>query len=145
MLALIPSIIADVSNPYPKYAWWTIAYMLCCIVGITSCFATNSVNHYNLAVSDQDAWQIDQSLTCADCGVPRSRSRYDNFSRQLPHLSGSGFDAGCRCWLRRAVDRCGKSIASARLRCPDPFRLSGSSTSARVNTPAPANMSISSP
>jgi len=50
LLAFIPSIIADVGNPYPKYAWWTIAYMLCCIIGITLCFATNSVNHYNLAI-----------------------------------------------------------------------------------------------
>lgn len=51
MIAFVASIIADIENPYPKYAWWTIAYMLCCIIGITIVFATDSAHHYSLAVS----------------------------------------------------------------------------------------------
>ena len=53
LIAFIASIIADIQNQYPKYAWWTIAYMLCCIIGITIVFAANAANHYAIAVSFQ--------------------------------------------------------------------------------------------
>jgi SHO1 osmosensor len=52
LIAFIASIIADIQNPYPKYAWWTVAYQLCCIIGIFIVFATDAANHYSLAVSD---------------------------------------------------------------------------------------------
>ena len=51
MIAFVASIIADIQNPYPKYAWWTLAYSFCCIIGILIVFATDSAAHYSLAVS----------------------------------------------------------------------------------------------
>ncbi|RMZ78986.1 hypothetical protein DV737_g3615, partial [Chaetothyriales sp. CBS 132003] len=50
IITFVASIIANVQNPYPKYAWWTIAYMLCCIIGIFFVFATDSASHYSLAI-----------------------------------------------------------------------------------------------
>lgn len=50
LIAFIASIIANINNPYPKYAWWTIAYMLCCIIGTTVVFAANATDHYAIAV-----------------------------------------------------------------------------------------------
>ncbi|RMD39885.1 hypothetical protein DV735_g5238, partial [Chaetothyriales sp. CBS 134920] len=50
IITFVASVIANIQNPYPKYAWWTIAYMLCCIVGIFIVFATDSASHYSLAI-----------------------------------------------------------------------------------------------
>lgn len=60
MIAFVASIVATVQEdaliregvpPFPKYAWWTVAYMLCCIVGVTFVFATNTSQTYSVAVS----------------------------------------------------------------------------------------------
>lgn len=51
MIAFISSIIADVNDPFPKYAWWSVAYMLCCIVGVTVVFGSNTSHIYSIAVS----------------------------------------------------------------------------------------------
>jgi SHO1 osmosensor len=51
LIALIASIVSDVHDLYPNYAWWAIAYMLCCIIGITVVFASDSANTYAIAVS----------------------------------------------------------------------------------------------
>ncbi|KIW57443.1 hypothetical protein PV05_05994 [Exophiala xenobiotica] len=50
LIAFISSIIANIQDPFPKYAWWTVAYMLCCILGVTFVFATNSSGTYSMAV-----------------------------------------------------------------------------------------------
>ncbi|EXJ62693.1 SHO1 osmosensor [Cladophialophora yegresii CBS 114405] len=50
LIAFVSSIIADIQDPFPKYAWWTVAYMLCCIIGITIVFATNSTQTYSIAI-----------------------------------------------------------------------------------------------
>jgi len=50
MIAFISSIIANIQDPFPKYAWWTVAYMFCCILGVTFVFATDSSNTYSLAI-----------------------------------------------------------------------------------------------
>lgn len=50
MIAFISSIVADVNGPFPKYAWWAVAYMLCCIAGVTVVFATNTSHIYSIAV-----------------------------------------------------------------------------------------------
>lgn len=51
LIAFVASIIADIQNPFPKYAWWSLAYMLCCIIGIIVVFACDSAGHYSIAVS----------------------------------------------------------------------------------------------
>ena len=50
LIAFVGSIIADIQGFFPKYAWWTVAYMLSCILGIIIVFATNSTQTYNVAV-----------------------------------------------------------------------------------------------
>ncbi|EXJ79655.1 SHO1 osmosensor [Capronia epimyces CBS 606.96] len=50
LIAFISSIVANIQDPFPKYAWWTVAYMLCCILGILFVFATNSSNTYAIAI-----------------------------------------------------------------------------------------------
>ncbi|KIV85152.1 hypothetical protein PV11_00884 [Exophiala sideris] len=50
LIAFISSIIANTQDAFPKYAWWAVAYMLCCILGVTFVFATNSTNSYNIAI-----------------------------------------------------------------------------------------------
>jgi SHO1 osmosensor len=50
LIAFVSSIIADIQEPFPKYAWWTVAYMLACIIGIVITFATNATQTYNVAV-----------------------------------------------------------------------------------------------
>ncbi|KAK5093727.1 Transmembrane osmosensor [Exophiala xenobiotica] len=50
LIAFLASVIADIQELYPKYAWWTIAYMFCCIVGITIVFAADAANHYAIAI-----------------------------------------------------------------------------------------------
>lgn len=59
LIAFIASIIADINNPYPKYAWWTIVYMLCAIIGITITFAADATSHYAIAVRPPERTQID--------------------------------------------------------------------------------------
>lgn len=51
LIAFIASIISDIRELYPNYAWWAIAYMLCAIIGITVVFASDSANTYSIAVS----------------------------------------------------------------------------------------------
>jgi len=50
MIAFVASIIADTKSPYPNYAWWAIAYMLCCIGGIFVVFASDAADTYSIAV-----------------------------------------------------------------------------------------------
>ena len=55
LIAFIASIISDVRDLYPNYAWWAIAYMLCAIIGITVVFASNSADTYSIAVSKTES------------------------------------------------------------------------------------------
>lgn len=51
LIAFISSVIADIRSPYPDYAWWAIAYMLCAIIGITVVIASDAADTYSVAVS----------------------------------------------------------------------------------------------
>ncbi|MCJ1257862.1 Transmembrane osmosensor [Lignoscripta atroalba] len=50
LIAFIASIVSDVRGPFPNFAWWTIAYMLCCILGIIVVVASNSNDTYQVAI-----------------------------------------------------------------------------------------------
>ncbi|KAF7503488.1 Transmembrane osmosensor [Endocarpon pusillum] len=50
LIAFISSVIADIRSPYPNYAWWAIAYMLCAIIGVTVVIASDAANTYSVAI-----------------------------------------------------------------------------------------------
>ncbi|MCJ1287304.1 Transmembrane osmosensor [Xylographa opegraphella] len=50
LIAFIASIISDVRGPYPNFAWWTIAYLLCSIIGVVVVVASDSHDTYNIAI-----------------------------------------------------------------------------------------------
>jgi len=55
LIALVASIVSDINSLYANYAWWAIAYMLCCIIGITVVVASASADTYAMAVSIAEA------------------------------------------------------------------------------------------
>lgn len=50
LIAFVSSIIADVQGDYPNYSWWTLAFMLMCIVAVFVTVATDSVHTYHVAL-----------------------------------------------------------------------------------------------
>ena len=44
MIAFVSSIIADIQGDYPNYSWWSLAFMLMCIVAVFVTVATDSVH-----------------------------------------------------------------------------------------------------
>ena len=50
LIAFVSSIIADISEDYPNYSWWALAYMLCCIVGVIVAVAADAVYTYHVAI-----------------------------------------------------------------------------------------------
>ena len=50
MIAFIASLISDIRSDFPNFAWWAIAYMLCCIVGVLVVVASDSAQTYHVAV-----------------------------------------------------------------------------------------------
>lgn len=49
---LASSVIAasDNTNPYPNYSWFSVAYMLCLILGISATIASHTTHHYHVAI-----------------------------------------------------------------------------------------------
>lgn len=50
LIAFVSSIIADIGDEYPNFAWWTLVYMLGCIIGVTVAVAFNSIYTYHVAI-----------------------------------------------------------------------------------------------
>lgn len=50
MIAFIASLISDIRSDFPNFAWWAIAYMLCCIVGVLVVVASDSTQTYHVAI-----------------------------------------------------------------------------------------------
>jgi SHO1 osmosensor len=50
MIAFVSSIIADVQGDYPNYCWWSLAFMLLCIVSVFVTVAMDSVHTYHVAL-----------------------------------------------------------------------------------------------
>jgi SHO1 osmosensor len=50
LIAFIASIISDVREVYPNYAWWALVYMFFCIGGVTMIVGADAERTYNVAV-----------------------------------------------------------------------------------------------
>lgn len=50
LIAFISSIIADIDEEYPNFAWWALAYMFCCIIGVIVAVASDSVHTFHVAM-----------------------------------------------------------------------------------------------
>lgn len=50
MIAFVSSIISDVQGDYPNYCWWSLAFMLLCIVSVFVTVAMDSVHTYRVAL-----------------------------------------------------------------------------------------------
>ncbi|KAF2656436.1 hypothetical protein K491DRAFT_596865 [Lophiostoma macrostomum CBS 122681] len=51
IIAFISSIISAIHGGYPNFAWWTIVYMLFCIIGVTVTVASDSERTYHVAIT----------------------------------------------------------------------------------------------
>jgi len=50
LIAFISSIVSDVHEVYPNYAWWALVYIFFCIIGVTVTVATDAERTYSVAV-----------------------------------------------------------------------------------------------
>lgn len=50
IIAFVSSVIADIGEEYPNFCWWTLVYMLGCIIGVIVTVATNSIATYHVAI-----------------------------------------------------------------------------------------------
>ena len=50
LIAFVSSIIADIGEEYPNFAWWSLVYMFGCIILVFVTVATNSVQTYHVAI-----------------------------------------------------------------------------------------------
>lgn len=60
LIAFVASLISDIRSDFPNFAWWAIAYMLCCIVGVLVVVASDSTQTYHVAVC-LNIWNEDPS------------------------------------------------------------------------------------
>lgn len=52
LIAFVSSIIAATSQPnYPNYAWWSLVYLLFCIIGVIFVVGSDSIHIYHVALS----------------------------------------------------------------------------------------------
>ncbi|KAF2015650.1 high osmolarity signaling protein sho1 [Aaosphaeria arxii CBS 175.79] len=51
IIAFVGSIISDIQGKFPNYAWWTIVYMLFCILGVTVTVASDAERTYHVAIT----------------------------------------------------------------------------------------------
>ena len=63
MIAFISSIISDVHEDYPNYAWWALVYIFFCIIGVTVTVAADAERTYSVAVCDEPCLSDEQLLT----------------------------------------------------------------------------------
>ncbi|GAB7359675.1 hypothetical protein MBLNU230_g6854t1 [Neophaeotheca triangularis] len=50
LIAFISSIIADLDADYPNFAWWSLAYMFCVILGVIVAVGSDSVHTFHVAM-----------------------------------------------------------------------------------------------
>lgn len=51
LIAFVSSIISDISDDFPNFAWWTLVYMLFCILLVFITVATDTVFTYHVAIT----------------------------------------------------------------------------------------------
>ncbi|KAF2214172.1 hypothetical protein CERZMDRAFT_38377, partial [Cercospora zeae-maydis SCOH1-5] len=51
LIAFVSSVIADINSSYPNYSWWTLAYLLVCIVGVIYVVGADVVYTYRIALT----------------------------------------------------------------------------------------------
>lgn len=111
LIAFISAILSSINqyarNPFPNFAWWTVAYYLCCIIGVIVMVALDSVYNYHVAVRiPTPCLTLDDVLTVTGGCVSRLRA--------LPFDLGSGqhhlrfkWTTSSRCfWVHIAFRRC---------------------------------------
>lgn len=50
LIAFISSVISDVKETYPNFAWWALVYMFWCIIGVLITVASDAEQTYNVAI-----------------------------------------------------------------------------------------------
>ena len=50
LIAFVSSVISDVKETYPNFAWWALVYMFWCIIGVLITVASDAEQTYNVAV-----------------------------------------------------------------------------------------------
>lgn len=50
VVSLIASIMVNLHDSYPNYAWWSIAFMICITAGVIFIIGTNKIHLYGTAV-----------------------------------------------------------------------------------------------
>ncbi|KAL8737646.1 MAG: hypothetical protein Q9190_008093 [Brigantiaea leucoxantha] len=50
LIAFVASLIADIRGKFPHFAWWTVAYDFCIIVGITIVIGADAKQTYHVAI-----------------------------------------------------------------------------------------------
>jgi SHO1 osmosensor len=50
LIAFISSVISDVKETYPNFAWWALVYTFFCIIGVLVTVASDAEQTYNVAV-----------------------------------------------------------------------------------------------
>lgn len=51
LIAFVSSIISDIADDFPNFAWWTLVYMLFCIILVFITVATDTVFTYHVAIT----------------------------------------------------------------------------------------------
>lgn len=51
MIAFVASIIADINSTFPNYSWWSLAYMLVCIIGVIYAVGADVIYTYRIALT----------------------------------------------------------------------------------------------
>ncbi|KAM3416184.1 hypothetical protein BST61_g7790 [Cercospora zeina] len=51
LIAFVSSIIADINTTYPNYSWWTLAYLLACIIGVIYVVGADVIYTYRIALT----------------------------------------------------------------------------------------------
>jgi len=50
LIAFVSSVISDVKETYPNFAWWALVYMFWCIIGVLITVASDAEQTYNVAI-----------------------------------------------------------------------------------------------